>query len=95
MKRRNFRENNQGIVLVGLIAIIFIICSSIIGIVGALAVNQVGDAMAQYATDIRASNLITSCRNVYIVSVVLVDVLLLVWWGVSAQEKDPDASVIL
>ena len=87
-KLRSFRKDKRGIVLVGIIAITFIISSSIIGLVGALAVNETADALGPYATDQRAINLIESCRNAYIVAIVLVDVLLLVWWGVSAQRKE-------
>jgi hypothetical protein len=90
---RRFRQNQSGIVLVGIICIVFIICSSIIGLAGALAVNKVADALTPYlGSDVRALNTVTSARNAYIVAVVLVDVLLLVYWGVSAQRKESQES---
>ena len=90
---RNFIHNRSGIVLVSVIAITFIIASSIIGLVGALAVNQVADALTPYmGSDVRATNLVQSCRNAYIVSIVLADVMLIIWWATSAQKSESQES---
>ena len=87
--KRNFIYDTQGLVLVAIVAIVFIFTTSIIGLVGALAVNKIADAVTPYVgSDIRALNLVTSCRNVYIVSVVVADISLVVWLFISAQRKE-------
>ena len=86
---RNFRDNRSGIVLIGLICIVFIVTSSLIGLVGALAVNRIADALSPFTSgDIRATALVETARNAYILSIVLVDITLLVYWAVSAQRKE-------
>ena len=87
--KRNFKRNTEGLVLVSIIAIVFLFCINIIGLVGALTVNQIADAVTpDVGSDVRAYDLVQNCRNVYIVTVVLADVLMLVWWAVSAQRKE-------
>ena len=86
---QSFLHDKSGIVLVSIVAITFIITSSIIGLVGALAVNQVADALTPYmGSDVRATNLVLTCRNAYIVSIVLADIMLIIWWAVSAQRRE-------
>ena len=89
---RDFRNNTQGIVLVGVIAIVFIISSSLIWLVGALIVNRTFDALAPYFAvgDPRALVTAQSAVNTYGVVIVVVDVLLLVWWGISAQRVESE-----
>jgi len=86
---RNFIKDTQGLVLVAVIAIVFIFATSIIGLVGALSINKIADAVAPYVgSDVRAYDLVQNCRNVYIVTIVLADVLLIVWLFVSAQRRE-------
>ena len=86
---RNLIHDTSGIILVSVVAITFIITSSIIGLVGALCVNQVADALTPYmGSDVRAINLVETCRNAYIVSIVLADIMLIIWWAVSAQRRE-------
>lgn len=90
MTRRSFRSNKRGIVLAGVIAIIFIVLSSIVWLVGALIVNRTFDGLASTFAecDPRVLTLSQNAVNAYAVSIVVVDVLLLVWWGLSAQKKE-------
>ena len=90
---RDFKDNKQGIVLVSLIVIVFITVTSIIGLVGALAVNKIADDVVAmnipgFSNNIQALNLVQTARNAYIIAVVLTDVMLLVYWAVSAQRKE-------
>ena len=90
---RNLMHENSGIILVSLVAITFIITSSIIGLVGALCVNQIADALTPYlGSDVRATNLVLTCRNAYIVSIVLADIMLIIWWAVNAQRVERQES---
>ena len=90
---RNLIHDTSGIILVSVVAITFIITSSIIGLVGALAVNQVADALTPYmGSDVRATNLVLTCRNAYIVSIVLADIMLIIWWAVNAQRVERQES---
>jgi len=94
---RDFKDNKQGIVLVSLIVIVFITVSSIIGIVGALAVNKIADDVVAmnipgFSNSIQALNLVQTARNAYIVAIVLVDILLLIYLFVSAQRKETQDS---
>jgi hypothetical protein len=85
--------DSSGIILVSIIAVTFILTSSIIGLVGALCVNQIADALTPYlGSDVRATNLVLTCRNAYIVSIVLADVMLIIWWAVSAQRRETQES---
>jgi hypothetical protein len=87
---RNFRSNKRGIVLAGVIAIIFIVLSSIVWLCGALIVNRTFDGLAGIIAecDPRVLALSQGVLNAYAVSIIVVDVLLLVWWGLSAQKKE-------
>ena len=91
---REFRNDESGIVLVGVIAIIFIMCSSIIWLIGALIVNRTFDALAPYFAvgDPRALITAQNAVNTYGVVIVFVDILLLVWWGISAQRVESEES---
>jgi hypothetical protein len=90
---RNLKEDKSGILLEGLITIVFVISSSIIGLVGALAVNRIADALTPFiSNNVQALALVQNCRNAYIVGVVLVDISLIVYWGVSAQRKERQES---
>ena len=86
---KQFKAHCQGIILVGIIAITFIILSSIIWLVLALVVNRVFDGlMPIYLTcDPRALATGTNALNAFGVSIVVVDIMFLVWWGLSAQKK--------
>jgi len=90
MKRRNFRNNKRGIVLVGVIAIVFIVLSSIVWLVGAMIVNRTFDGLLPTLEecDPRVLSLSQKVLNAYAVSIVVIDVLFLVWWGLNAQKKE-------
>jgi hypothetical protein len=87
---RDFRSNKSGIVLAGIIAIIFIVLSSIVWLVGALIVNRTFDGLLPtlQECDPRVLALSQGVLTAYAVSIIVVDVLLLVWWGLSAQKKE-------
>lgn len=87
---RDFRNDQNGIVLVGVIAISFIIMSSIIWICGALIVNKVFDAVIPYFSVDDTRGLVTAQNtvNTYGVVIVVVDFLLLAWWAISAQRVE-------
>ena len=85
---RQFKNNKQGLVLVGLICIVFIFATSIIGLVGALCVAKVADALTPFVSDnTEALNVVTNARNAYIIGIVICDISFLAYWGVSAQRK--------
>jgi hypothetical protein len=93
MNHKNLLTDKKGFVLVSAIAITFIFVTSIVGLVGALSINRIADAVQPYlGSDVRAINLVEQCRNAYIVSVVLADVMLIIWWGVSAQRRESQES---
>jgi len=86
-------RSKRGIVLAGVVAITFIFLSSIIWLVGALIVNRTFDALVPYMDeDPRVLILNQNAVNAYGVSIVIVDVLLLVWWGLSAQKVESQES---
>lgn len=87
---RNFRADKKGIVLAGIIAIVFIILSSIVWLAGALIVNLTYDNLlpVMEECDDRVPLIAEHALNAYGVSIVVIDVLLLVWWGLSAQKRE-------
>jgi hypothetical protein len=91
---KRFIEDKRGIVAVGVLAIAFIISSSMIWLVGALIVNQTFDALVPYfpAGDPRGLYAAQNAVNMYGVMIVVVDVLFLVWWGISAQRVESEES---
>lgn len=82
---KKFMQNRKGIVFEGIIAISFIFFSSIIWLIGALVVNQVFDALMPWfdICDPRALAAAQTNLTAYGVSVVIVDALFIVWWGLS------------
>lgn len=90
MMKRNFRKNSEGILLAGAIAITFIILSSMVWLAGAVIVNKTFDAFQPWfaISDPRALALAQSAVNAYGVSIVIVDCLLLLWWGLSSQKSE-------
>jgi hypothetical protein len=92
----SFVVDERGIVAVGVLAITFIISSSLIWLVGALIVNQTFDALVPYfsGADPRGLLAASNAVNVYGVVIVVVDVLLLVWWGISAQRVESEESPV-
>jgi hypothetical protein len=85
-----FRKNREGIILAGVIAISFIFFSSIVWLVGALVVNRTVDAFLPMLNqcDPRALAVSQNWVNAYGVSIVIIDVLFLVWWGLSSSKKE-------
>lgn len=93
---KNFVKNTKGIILPGVIAISFLFMSSIIWLCGALIVNRVFDAFQPWyaVSDPRALAVSQTALNAYAVSIVVVDVLLLVWWGLSAFKTESQESPV-
>ena len=89
----DFRNDRRAILLEGLLAVAFIGASSIIGVIGALMINRIADAVQPFIADnVDALGVVESARNTYIIGVVLTDIALLVYWGVSAQRKERQSS---
>lgn len=90
----DFRNDESGIIMEGIIAIVFIVFSSLIWLVGALVVNQTFDALTPFFAlgDPRAFVTAQNAVNIYGVVIVVVDSLLLVWWGISAQRVESEES---
>jgi hypothetical protein len=95
-KLKRFVGDRRGIVAVGVLAIVFIISSSLVWLVGALIVNRTFDALTPYfsGADPRGLLAASNAVNVYGVVIVVVDVLLLVWWGISAQRVESEESPV-
>lgn len=91
---RNFIKDTKGIILPGIIAISFIIMSSIIWLCGALIVNRVFDAFQPWyaISDPRALTVSQSALQAYSISIIVVDCLLLLWWGLSAFKTESQES---
>lgn len=87
---RSIIKDTRAIILPGIIAITFIFLSSIIWLIGALIVNRVFDALYPYSIlcDPRVLAIQQSALNAYAVIIVIIDVGLLVWWGLSSQRKE-------
>ena len=62
--------------------------------IGALIVNRTFDALAPYFAvgDPRALIAAQNAVNAYGVSIVVIDILFLVWWGISAQRVESEES---
>jgi hypothetical protein len=88
--KQSFLSDKRGIALVGVVAVAFIFVSSIIWLAGALVVNRTYDAFAPIFArmDVESQIISQHAVNAYGVSIVVVDVLLLVWWGLSAQKVE-------
>jgi type VI protein secretion system component VasK len=91
---RDFRNDKRGILLVGIVTMAFIVMSSLIWLVGALVVNRVFDAFTPLlnAGDPRALIAAQNAVNAYGVSIVVIDILLLVYWAISAQRIESEES---
>lgn len=91
MIKRLLRDES-GIIFEGVIAIGFIVLSSITWLVCAMVVNRVFDAFLPIfmlpEMDPRALAVSQTALNAFAVSIVIVDILLLVWWGLSAQKVE-------
>jgi hypothetical protein len=93
-KLRSFRNDKRAIILPAVIAITFIILSSIIWLAGALIVNRTFDQLQGIIAecDPRVLSISQNALNAYAVSIVVVDGLLLVWWGLSSQKVESQES---
>lgn len=85
---RNILKDKRGIILAGIIAIVFIVLSSIVWLCGALIVSLTYDELSPIMAecDERVPIIAEHVLTAYGVSIVFIDVLLLVWWGLSAQK---------
>lgn len=88
--KRSFRRDRRGIIAVGVVAIAFIFVSTIIWLAGALVVNRTFDAFLPIFNrmDVETRIISEHALNIYGVSILVVDLLLLVWWGLSAQRVE-------
>lgn len=88
---KKLRQNNQGIVLAGIIAITFIVLSSMIWVVGAIIVSRFNDGFLPFMTslgDPRVTTVASMAMTAYGWAIVPVDVGLIVWWALSASKKE-------
>lgn len=92
----DFKKDKHGIVLVALIVIVMITSANILGIIGALMVNRVADALTPFlgGSNTQALTVVTNARNAYIVGIVLVDICLIIYLAVSAQRKESQETPI-
>lgn len=90
MKLRSFKNNKSAMVLPAIIAIVFIFFSSMIWLMGALIISLTHDNLASIIAvcDPRVGGVASNVLNAYGVCIIVVDVLLVVWWGLSAQRKE-------
>lgn len=90
MTRKSFIRDTRALILPGIIAVTFIMLSSILWLVGALIVSRTYDGLLPYImdSDPRVLAISQSALNAYAVTIIIVDVGLLVWWGLSAQKKE-------
>lgn len=88
--KQSFLRDDSGIIFVGVVAITFIILSSIVWLACALFVNRTFDALLPIllTCDPRALATSQTAVNAFGVSIVVTDVLFLVWWGLSAQKVE-------
>ena len=95
--KRNFVENQQGILLPLAIAISFTIMSSIVWLAGALIVNRTFDAFQPWfaISDPRALILAQTCLNAYSVSILITDGCLIAWWYLSAFKIESQESAAM
>jgi hypothetical protein len=87
-------RNRSGMIVSGIIAIVFIFLSSLIWLMGALVLNKTFDAFGPWfaISDPRALIVSQQAMTAYAISIVIVDVLLLVWWGLSSQKRESQES---
>jgi hypothetical protein len=89
--RRNFWKDERGIIAVGVLAICFIVFSSVLWLVAVLIVNRVFDAFTPiYANfeSIYPSLVGQHVVNATGIAIVVIDGLLLLWWAISAQRVE-------
>jgi hypothetical protein len=91
---RRFRNNRNGIILVGVVAICFIVLSSIVWLAGLLIVNKTFDAFGPWfaVSDPRALVVANQALTAYSVSIVVTDVMFLIWWGLASQKRESEES---
>lgn len=85
-------KDESGIIREGIIAITFIMLSSMIWLICALILNRTFDALLPILsapeTDPRALPVSQQAVNAFGVSIIIIDALLLIWWGLSAQKTE-------
>jgi branched-subunit amino acid ABC-type transport system permease component len=88
-QQNNLVTDKRGILMEGMIAIVFIIASSLTWLVGALILNQYLDSVAPYTDKFpQASVLSMNVRNSFGIVIVVVDGLLLFWWGLQSFRRE-------
>jgi hypothetical protein len=90
MSKKSLLKDDSGIIFEEVIAITFIVLSSIVWLCCALFVNRVFDAFIPILVtcDPRALATSQTAVNAFGVSIVIIDALLLVWWALSAQRVE-------
>lgn len=88
--KHSWIHDTRAMILSGIIAITFIFLSSITWLVGAMIVNRTFDSLLPFImeSDPRVLAICQSSINAYAFVIVIVDVGMLVWWGLSAQKKE-------
>lgn len=90
-KIKELIKDSKGIILEGVIAISFIFFSSLIWLIGEIVIHRTYDAMVPTffdQIDPRGLALVDNYINAYAVSIIIVDALLLLWWGLSTQKHE-------
>jgi hypothetical protein len=87
-------HSKSGMIVSGIIAIVFIFLSSLIWLVGALILNKTFDAFMPWfaISNPRAYIVSQQAMTAYAISIVITDILLLVWWGLSSQKRESQES---
>jgi len=87
---QRFMGDRSGIIFAGVVAITFIVLSSIVWLACALIVNRTFDGFLPILLECDPRALATSqmALNAFGVSIVVVDVMFLVWWGLSSQKVE-------
>jgi len=82
-------EDKRGILMQGIIAVVFITASTLLWLICALILNRVADSMSAYTSaDPHVALISANTVNTFGVVIVVVDGLLILWWGLSAFRKE-------
>ena len=93
-KLSQFINDTSGIIFEGVIAVSFIIMSSMVWLCGEVIVSRVFDGFLPILNlcDPRGLAMVQMYLNAYGVSIVIVDVLFIVWWGLAAGKSESQES---
>lgn len=87
---KRFLRNKRAIILPGIIAIIWIILSSITWLAGAVIVSRTYDQLQGTIEECNPMVAVISnnALNAYGISIIVLDILFIVWWALSAQRVE-------